>query len=285
MKGIMPQRPMNGLKHPFLLAAFALAALLPFRGVAAQAAVAPGDLVRSDAAPAVYYYGADGKRYVFPNEKTYFTWYADFSQVKMISASELAAIPIGGNVTYRPGARMVKIQSDPKVYAVSKNGILRHVASEAVAAALYGADWNRKIDDVSDAFFVNYRIGEPVAAASGYDREALERCVPGINADKRLAAPPAGCVDAAASGFSPASISIPRNSVVTWIAVDGHFPFIASDPHPTHTNLPGLSSESLFLGETWSFTFTQTGTWGYHDHNNPSRTGTATVTGIVLEAK
>lgn len=111
---------------------------------------------------AVYYCGNDGKRYVFPNERIFFSWFSDFGAVKRISNVELATIPIGGNVTYRPGTRLIKIMTDPKVYAISRGGLLRWVPSESEARKLFGADWNRQIDDVSDAFFVNYRIGEPI---------------------------------------------------------------------------------------------------------------------------
>ena len=51
-------------------------ALLP----AGAATVVPGDDQSSGAA--VYYHAQDGKRYVFPNEKTYFTWYADLPESK-----------------------------------------------------------------------------------------------------------------------------------------------------------------------------------------------------------
>jgi hypothetical protein len=57
---------------------------------------------------------------------------------------------------------MVKIQTDPKVYAVDANGALRWVPDEWTAKRLYGDDWNKKIDDLSDAFFADYSIGEPV---------------------------------------------------------------------------------------------------------------------------
>src|SRR3989344_5022914 len=67
----------------------------------AKAAV-PGDLIKASL-PAVYFYGGNGKRFVFPNEKTYKTWFADFGSVKTVTDSELAAITIGGNATYRPG--------------------------------------------------------------------------------------------------------------------------------------------------------------------------------------
>lgn len=244
----------------------------------AQTNFRSGDLVKSDANPAVYYFAADGKRYVFPTERTYKTWYSDFSSVKVISAGELSAIPLGGNVTYRPGVKMVKVTTDPKVYAVSKNGILRAIASEAVAAALYGPDWNRQIDDLPDAFFVNYRIGEPIASAEDYAKATLTAAVPTINIDKLLTAPPTGYVDIRQnSGFFPSTMTLAPGTKVTWIALDGSLPFVASNPHPIHTDLPELQSGTLRLGESFSFTYSQAGTWGYHNHNAPSQGGTITI--------
>jgi len=114
---------------------------------------------------AVYYCGADGKRYVFPNPATYFTWYVNFSKIIIISPDQMAAIPLGRNATVRPGAIMVKFPSDDKVYAVAKSGILRWVTDEATARALYGADWNTKVIDLSDAFFGDYTMGDPIYLA------------------------------------------------------------------------------------------------------------------------
>jgi len=128
------------------------------RGVYCQS----GSLIKAPSNPAVYYCGRDAKRYVFPNQLVFFSWFDDFSSVVTISAEELAMIPLGGNVTYRPGKRMIKIQSDPKTYAIARGGILRWVSSEAVAQALYGPNWNQFIDDVNVAFFLNYTIGDPI---------------------------------------------------------------------------------------------------------------------------
>jgi Ice-binding-like len=115
-------------------------------------------------APAVYYCGANGKRYVFVNDKAYFTWYGNFLNVATITDAALALIPIGGNVTYRPGTRMVKVQSDPRVYVVARGGVLRAIPDEATAHVLFGPQWNKMIDDISDAFFVNYTVGAPIPA-------------------------------------------------------------------------------------------------------------------------
>ncbi len=110
----------------------------------------------------VYYCGRDGKRYVFPNEKTYKSWFTDFKDVVTIADTTLAQITIGGNVTYRPGIRMVKFPTDPQVYAIDAGGTFRPIPSETIALSLYGPNWNQLIDDLSDVFFVNYRMGPPI---------------------------------------------------------------------------------------------------------------------------
>lgn len=124
-------------------------------------AASAGSLIKMAGNPAVYYLGADSKRYVFPNQPTYNTWYGDFSGVVTISDTEMYSYSIGGNVTFRPGTKLVKITTDPKVYAVEAGGVLRHVPSEAVAVDLFGANWNKQILDLADAFFAppTYTIG------------------------------------------------------------------------------------------------------------------------------
>lgn len=127
-----------------------------------------GDLIKGASFSAVYYYGEDGKRYVFPNEKVYYTWYANFLSVKEISDEELAVITIGGNVTYRPGIKMVKIQTDPKVYAVAGGEKLRWIKTEQIAKELYGDDWNKQVYDVEPVYFINYEIGDDIVASSDF---------------------------------------------------------------------------------------------------------------------
>ena len=43
----------------------------------ASAAVTPPDSLVKASGPAVYYYAADGKRYVFPTEGVYDSWFSD----------------------------------------------------------------------------------------------------------------------------------------------------------------------------------------------------------------
>ncbi|MFH1610970.1 MAG: hypothetical protein ABIA91_03725 [Patescibacteria group bacterium] len=130
-------------------------------------AVTAGTLIKTADNSAVYYYASDGKRYVFPNQATYNTWYmGDFSGVEVISMSEMGDIQLGGNIPYRAGTRMIKLNNDPKVYTLEPGGVLRHVPSEAVAADLFGANWNTKIDDMPDSFFAStYTYGDALVAS------------------------------------------------------------------------------------------------------------------------
>ncbi len=121
-----------------------------------------GDLIKSSLSSAVYYYGSDGKRHVFPNEKTYKSWYVDFTGIKTVPASQLQGLTLGDNVTIRPGTVLVKIQTDPKVYAVEPGGLLRWVPTEARAATLYGSAWATKIVDVPVIFWVDYTFGTDI---------------------------------------------------------------------------------------------------------------------------
>ena len=130
--------------------------------------IAPVD----DPCHAVYFYGGDGKRHAFPNDKVFFTWYTDFESVKEVSATFLSSLALGKNVTYHPGTKLVKFQSVPTVYAVSAKGSLHAVGSESIAAELYGKDWNKKVDDISDAFFGNYTLGFKIEFVSDYSVSA-----------------------------------------------------------------------------------------------------------------
>ncbi len=167
----------------FVLALF-IAGTIFAANEAKAATFSAGDLIKASG-PAVYYYSTNGKRFVFPTEKTYKTWYADFSSVKTISDADLAAISLGGNVTYRPGVRLVKVTTDPRVYAVSTNGVLRHINSESVAATLYGADWNKKVDDLPDPFFVNYNLGSDINLATDFSPSTVTALATSIDVDKK----------------------------------------------------------------------------------------------------
>jgi hypothetical protein len=144
-----------------------------FVAAPAKAAASAGDLIKMDGLSSVYYLGADNKRYVFPNESTYFSWYTGFSSVKTIPQSELESYSLGANVTIRPGTKLVKITTDPKVYAVTPNGKLHWLPTEAIAKGLFGDMWAKRVVDVPDAFFTNYQVSTTNVADGVYPEGSL----------------------------------------------------------------------------------------------------------------
>ena len=99
-------------------------------------------------------------------------------------------------------------------------------------------------------------------------------------------------IEMSSSGFSPSSLTINSGDTVIFSAIDGSRRWPATNNHPTHTLYPESSiqkcqtseKDEIFdscsvvaEGETYSFTFTNAGTWGYHDHFSPAKKGTITV--------
>lgn len=227
-----------------------------------------GDLIRGEAFTAVYYYGSDGFRYVFPNSKTYFTWYENFNTVKFVSDAQLGDIQIGGNVTYRPGVKMVKIQSDPKTYAIGDNGSLHHVPSAEVATALYGANWNKQIDDVPDAFFGNYTFDTALSSAADFNKATVTAAAASINVDKGLLAPIE--ISITDNGYVPIDVTIDAGRVV-------RFTNNGTDSHSATDDVLKWGSGTLEPGQKFQRRFKNAGTFTFHDSYNTQATGAVFV--------
>ncbi len=125
----------------------------------------------------VYYVGEDGCRYAFPNQKVFLSWYTlqqlnttdKGGLVVTVAPSTLASMQLAGNVTYRPGVRMIKNQLVNTVYVIDSGAILRPVASEVLARLLYGDAWNyTSVDDFDDVFWFSYGFGTPISTTGLY---------------------------------------------------------------------------------------------------------------------
>jgi len=122
-----------------------------------------GDLIKG-AGPAVYWY-KNGTRSAFPHMDVYRSWFGeDFSKVLRVYDTQLGTIPLSGNVRMKEGVYLIKIQSDPKTYAVEPNGVLRWIQTEAQARQLYGDAWAKRVRDVDVSLFTDYAIGAPLAS-------------------------------------------------------------------------------------------------------------------------
>ncbi len=68
-------------------------------------------------------------------------------------------------------------------------------------------------------------------------------------------------------GFSVSTLTVPVGTTVTFTNNGQGMHWPASDPHPTHTNMPGLDpKKALATGESFSYTFNEAGTYMLHDH-------------------
>lgn len=78
-------------------------------------------------------------------------------------------------------------------------------------------------------------------------------------------------------GFSPLTLTVNKGTAIT-IKNSSSSPLqFNSDPHPSHTNNPELNVGTIDAGQSKTFTVSTTGTWGYHNHLNPSQTGSIIV--------
>ncbi len=99
-------------------------------------------------------------------------------------------------------------------------------------------------------------------------------------------------IEITSAGFSPQKQTINVGDTVNFINKDTNTHWPASAMHPTHMVYPGSdikkcgtseqarifdACRGLASGETFTFTFTEKGTWNYHDHLNPRMFGTVIV--------
>lgn len=139
-------------------------------------AVPLGSLIKVANKTAVYYLGHDGKRYVFPDDKVFNSWYANFNDVVTITAAQMGAYNLGGNITVRPGTKLVQfvgydvkgkmVVDDPKVYTLEPGGILRWIKTGAIAATLFGSTWEQRIVPVHNVMYGNYTAGSAIDSAT-----------------------------------------------------------------------------------------------------------------------
>ncbi len=145
------------------IGALILFVVLALHSKLAHAALTYGDLVKGPNSDAVYYIGGDSKKHVFPDRKTFMTWYSDFSAVKSVTIAELDMYPSGKPVPFQAGTKLITHPNTARVYAVEYGGTLRFIPSEQCAISLYGSNWATLVQDVHEATFGSaYSIGTDI---------------------------------------------------------------------------------------------------------------------------
>lgn len=155
---------------------------------------------------------------------------------------------------------MLKINSDPKVYAVASGGTLRAIDSEAVAKELYGNNWNKQIDDVSDGFFSNYQKGSKIEFASQFSVNGEKTSAVDINMDKNLKA--ATIINVTDNAYEPPTASVPSGQAVRWVNT--------GTTNESVTEWDEIwGSGTLKPGQHFTRYFTEKGTWSYYSLYSP----------------
>lgn len=93
-----------------------------------------------------------------------------------------------------------------------------------------------------------------------------------------LTAPPqtVAQVDFDGAKFAPDTLTVKAGTTVKFVNGSSSPMWVASAPHPTHTDYPEFDQKQS--GNEYAFIFTRVGTWKYHNHLNPADTGTVIVT-------
>lgn len=79
------------------------------------------------------------------------------------------------------------------------------------------------------------------------------------------------------SGFTPKDIIIKVGTRVIWINKSGAAATVSSDDHPTHLLYSFLNLGEFADSSSVQVIFNKTGKFSYHNHLNPSQTGSVTV--------
>ena len=80
------------------------------------------------------------------------------------------------------------------------------------------------------------------------------------------------------SGFVPGEIRVRSGAVVTFVNNSVRSMWVASDIHPTHRALPEFDQrQGVGQQGSYSFTFSKTGKWSYHNHLDSKHGGVVVV--------
>ena len=80
-----------------------------------------------------------------------------------------------------------------------------------------------------------------------------------------------------ASGFSPASVTVTSGQQLTVRNSSNQAIQFDSNPHPVHTDDPELNIGPIAAGASATVTLNKMGTFGVHNHFNPSQQATVTI--------
>lgn len=139
--------------------------------------------------------------------------------------------------------------------------------------------WFAMRDDSDDAIVLAPTATPTATVASGGLIQLAPTDVPDVSPSPEIsAAPTVATISIDDEAFTPVTLAVKVGTTVTFVNNGQALHWPASNPHPIHTGLSGFDAKkALATGETFSFTFTKAGTFGFHDHLNTALVGTVVV--------
>ena len=133
------------------------------------------DKVKRNEKDFIYYYAADGKRYVFPELSVFKSWFGDYPVDKLAfeDVETMSKSPLGGNVTLRPGT-LLQSPTLLNTFLVVKNGYISPVGDEEILVKYYGADWKKLVVILPDYYFSQYGLGKTIKSVSDFPKIPAE---------------------------------------------------------------------------------------------------------------
>jgi len=126
------------------------------------------------------YFAQNNERYAVINALTYFTYENSFIFVNEVPDSSLGSYRLSGLVLPKPGVVLIKIKSDPRVYAIEANPskpfspYLRAIDSESIAKTMYGNNWADYVIDIEPTFFTKFTLGAPMLSPEVVDTSIMK---------------------------------------------------------------------------------------------------------------
>ncbi len=78
------------------------------------------------------------------------------------------------------------------------------------------------------------------------------------------------------NGYEPKTLTVKKGTTVTFVNKSTKTMWVASAPHPTHTDYPEFDQGQN--ADTYEFTFDKVGSWKFHNHSPFQAGGVVNVT-------
>jgi len=122
--------------------------------------VLSGQFIRSFSFDTIYFVDENNLRHPFWNTNVFFTYADSWDEVVWVTDATLPTMELGDPMLPLGLTVLVKIQSEPKVYAQEFFSFLRLIPDESTAEFLYGDNWSDYVIDLEPTVFSHFTLGE-----------------------------------------------------------------------------------------------------------------------------